>query len=57
MLKCRVIIDTVINKLAASMDCRVKSGNDVGAIETAAPADYLRSDSLRGEFGNGVAQG
>jgi hypothetical protein len=57
MLKCRVIIDTVINKLAASMDCRVKSGNDVGAIETAAPADYLRRDSLRGEFGNGVAQG
>jgi ATP-binding protein involved in chromosome partitioning len=48
MLKCRVLSATAADKLAASMDCRVKPGNDEVAIEPRAGLSYLlRMASLK----------
>jgi ATP-binding protein involved in chromosome partitioning len=48
MLKCRVRSATAADKLAASMDCRVKPGNDEVAIEPRAGLSYLlRMASLK----------
>ena len=47
-LKCLVLSATAADKLAASMDCRVKPGNDEVAIEPRAGLSYLlRMASLK----------